>query len=70
MLAKQILWAIFRFIVDTTMIALTLLQEGPQAAMALMMHIYLSTTVNYKKIKRKNRKLKKELKDMELEPTA
>lgn len=65
-----ILWAVFRLIIDTTLIALTLLQEGPRAAMALMMHIYLSTNVNYKKIKRKNRKLKKELKEMELEPTA
>ena len=63
-----ILWAIFRFIVDTTMITLTLLQEGPQAAVALIMHLYLSTAVSYKKIKRKNRKLKKHLEEMELEP--
>ena len=63
-----ILWAIFRFIVDTTMITLTLLQEGPQAAAALIMHLYLSTAVSYKKIKRKNRKLKKHLEEMELEP--
>ena len=49
-----ILWLLFKLIIDLTTIAMTLLKEGPGAAAALIMNIYLSTQIQYKKTKKRN----------------
>ena len=60
-----ILWLLFKLIIDLTMIAMTLLKEGPGAAAALIMNIYLSTQIQYKKIQKRNKKLRNRINEEE-----
>jgi len=52
-------------IIDVTMIGLTMLKVGPQAAAALMVNLYLNTQIQYKKIQKRNKKLRKKIKEEE-----
>ena len=56
-----ILWLLFKLIIDLTMIAMTLLKEEPGAAAALIINIYLSTQIQYKKIQKRNKKLRNKI---------
>ena len=60
-----IMWLLFKLLVDLTMIAMTLLKEGPGAAAALIMNIYLSTQIQYKKIQKRNQKLRNKINEEE-----
>ena len=60
-----IIWIGFRLIIDVTMIGLTMLKEGPQAAAALMVNLYLNTQIQYKKIQKRNKNLRKKIKEEE-----
>ena len=60
-----LLWWLFKLIIDLTMIAMTLLKEGPGAAAALIMNIYLSTQIQYMKIQKRNKKLRNKINEEE-----
>ena len=62
---EVILWWLFKLIIDLTMIAMTLLKEGPWAAAALIMNIYLSTQIQYMKIQKRNKKLRNKINEEE-----
>lgn len=55
-----IIIVIGKILMDTTMIAMTLLKEGPGATIALITNLYLSNHLSYKKIRRRNQKLKEQ----------
>jgi hypothetical protein len=42
-----------------------MLIEGQQAAAALMVNLYLNTQIQYKKIQKRNKKLRKKIKEEE-----
>jgi hypothetical protein len=58
----------FKLLIHATILTLTLLKEGPKAAMALMINLYFNIAVQRQKIIRRNQRLRRELNQAVPEP--